>query len=422
MNPQILFDASRLLTRTTRVAPTGIDRVCLAYAEWLIDHPTYRMVPVKGRAGQLAMVDNQWFRQQITLLRARWDGHACLSMRPEDQILLDTLAQTTRPARSLLGEVPVEAPKPRLRKRAFKQFIRSRRVGTVPSAMAYLNVGHTGLNEAEPLASLKAAGIPTILMVHDLIPVTHPEYCRPGDDAKHHQRMVHALTMGSHIIANSHYTAHELSRFAQTHGLPQVPTQVAHLGIEPRLMATTPSRSRRPYFVHIGTIEARKNLAFLLTVWRRLEETMQEQTPSLVLVGQYGWENENVLDHLERSPNLQGLVHQISGISDQGLADLLRGARALVAPSSVEGFDLPAVEASAMGLPIIASDIPAHRELTAHARLIDPIDGPGWLAALRDWTFHTPEVSDYAAPTWDAHFRIIDQQVLSPLAARSVEM
>lgn len=422
MTPNILFDASRLLTRTMRDAPTGIDRVCLAYAEWLIDHPAYRMVPVKGRAGQLAMVDNQWFRQQITALRARWDGCAHKPLRAEDQALLSALSQESRPRLSLQSPVPVEAPKPKLRKRAFQQFIRARRVEKIPSALAYINVGHTGLNEPEPLSTLKASGIATILMVHDLIPVTHPEYCRPGDDQKHHQRMVHALTMGSHIIANSQYTADELKAFAIANTLPEVPTQVAHLGIEKHLLDTTPSRSARPYFVHIGTIEARKNLAFLLTLWRRLEERMGDKSPSLVLVGQYGWENESVLDHLERSPNLQGLVHQISGISDDGLSTLLSGARALVAPSSVEGFDLPAVEASAMGLPIIASDIPAHRELTPHARLVDPIDGLGWVEALQDWTLNAPTAPSYKAPTWEAHFQLIEQQILTPLAARCLEM
>ncbi|MCP6134253.1 glycosyltransferase, partial [Klebsiella pneumoniae] len=88
-----------------------------------------------------------------------------------------------------------------------------------------------------------------------------------------------------------------------------------------------------------------------------------------VLIGRYGWENEAVLDHLQRSPNLQGVVHQASNLSDAMLARLMRGARAVLAPSSVEGFDLPAVEACAMGLSLIASDIPPHRELTPNAEL-----------------------------------------------------
>ena len=79
MTRDILFDASRLLSRTDRSAPTGVDRVCLAYAEWLVDHPDYRMVPVRSRHDQLAMVDDIWFRDCIVELRRRWSGKATSS-------------------------------------------------------------------------------------------------------------------------------------------------------------------------------------------------------------------------------------------------------------------------------------------------------------------------------------------------------
>ena len=148
----------------------------------------------------------------------------------------------------------------------------------------------------------------------------------------------------------------------------------------------------------------------------------RDRTPSLVLVGRYGWENEAVLDHLQRSPNLRGVVHQASNLSDTTLAALMRGARAVLAPSSVEGFDLPAVEACAMGLSLIASDIPPHRELTPDAELIDPLDGLGWLAAVeRAALSPAPEPAVYAAPSWEAHFdtvaRAIGLAPVSPLAS-----
>lgn len=160
-----------------------------------------------------------------------------------------------------------------------------------------------------------------------------------------------------------------------------------------------------------------------MTLWRRLEERLGARTPSLVLVGRYGWENEAVLDHLQRSPNLQGVVHQASNLSDAALARLMRGARAVLAPSSVEGFDLPAVEACAMGLRLIASDIPPHRELTPGAELIDPLDGLGWLDAIERATLATPAVPSnaYAAPDWAGHFRIVAEAIgldrASPLAS-----
>ncbi len=166
--------------------------------------------------------------------------------------------------------------------------------------------------------------------------------------------------------------------------------------------------SSRPYFIHVGTIEARKNLAQLLTLWRRLEERLGERTPSLVLVGRYGWENEAVLDHLQRSPNLQGIVHQAENLSDDALVRLMRGARAVLAPSAVEGFDLPAVEACTLGAPLIASDIPPHRELIPDADLIDPLDGLGWLEAIEQATLTPrPAPGVYPPPRWSDHFDIV---------------
>ena len=411
----ILLDTSRLLSRTERSAPTGIDRVCLAYAEWLIAHPDYRMVPVRSRKGQLALVSDEWFRKRIAELRHRWNGLAKADERPQDRDLIKALCAATPPARSVLTPLPEESVLSK--HRATRQFFRARRAA-IPSTVAYLNVGHTGLDEPELLQCLADRGIPRVILVHDLIPVTHPEYCRPGDDKKHARRMRHALTLGSHIIANSRYTADELVAFASAEQLRQPPIEVAHLGLESHLTGVPALDTPRPYFVHVGTIEGRKNLAFLLTIWRTLAEKHGADTPGLVLIGRYGWENEAVLDLLHRSPALQGHVHQAEGMADSTLAKIMLGAQAVLAPSSVEGFDLPAVEASAMGIPLIASDIPPHRELTPQARLINPIDGMGWMQAIEDYTRARPQTGQYNAPTWSNHFSIVEQRILNPLATQ----
>ncbi|EGF96649.1 glycosyltransferase, MSMEG_0565 family [Brevundimonas diminuta] len=413
MPEDILFDASRLLSRTERSAPTGVDRVCLAYAEWLIEHPTYRMTPVRARKDQLARVDNDWFRERLAELRTRWTGPGAVTeLGPEARKLFDALRSPDDGA-SIIGRAPEEKAPPKTKpKRIWKQYFRSRRIAAPPSARAYINVGHTSLNTPDILTSLAGGGIERIIMVHDLIPVTHPEFCRPGDGLKHVRRMTNVLRHASRIIVNSQYTADELKGFADQSNIAAPPIEVAHLGLERTFDSRTTIAPARPYFLHVGTIEARKNLAFLLTVWRRLQETMGADTPRLVLVGRYGWENEAVLDHLQRSPNLRGLVHQAENLPDCALSALMRGARAMVAPSSVEGFDLPAVEASAMGVPLIASNIAAHRELVPHARLIDPLDGLGWLAALEDWTRNSPVAPPYSPPNWDQHFDVVQQRVL----------
>jgi len=161
------------------------------------------------------------------------------------------------------------------------------------------------------------------------------------------------------------------------------------------------------YFVCVGTIEPRKNLAFLLTLWRRLADRMGEATPILVLAGQRGWENESIIDHLDRSPPIQRFVHEVSGLADAELAALIGGARALLSPSFSEGFNLPVAEALAAGTPVIASDIAVHRELADGAQLIDPLDGVAWMAAIEAATRERPETSARRPPGWPEHFAIV---------------
>lgn len=404
----ILFDASRLLSRTDRSAPTGIDRVCLAYADWLRGRPDVQMIPVRARKGQLAVVDSVWFDRSIDNLRRRWSGpgHDAPATAHERRLLEALRAET--PGESVISPPPPMTPFMKRKPRVWTQYFRARRVSTLPAAGRYFNVGHTGLDTPDILTQLEREGIERIVLLHDLIPITHPEYCRPGDGDKHRARIINTLRLASRIVVNSRYTADELAAFAANEGLASPPVHVAHLGLEKDFLASRRAPSGTPpYFVHVGTIEARKNLAFLLTIWRRLHEEMGRAAPRLVLVGRYGWENEAVLDHLERSPGLRGLIHQAENLPDGALTGLMMGARALLAPSSVEGFDLPAVEASAMGVPVIASDIPPHRELAGHARLIDPLDGLGWLEALREATLTAPTAPPYAPPTWPDHFATV---------------
>jgi glycosyltransferase involved in cell wall biosynthesis len=237
----------------------------------------------------------------------------------------------------------------------------------------------------------------------------HPEYCSPPAYDHHRRRVDAVLRNGSLVIANSDSTADELTRYASAHALPAPRICVAPLGLEPRFLERSPEPFEAPaYFVCVGTIEPRKNITFLLTLWRRLAQNMGEATPLLVLAGQRGWENESVIDQLERSPPIRRFVHEAPGLSDVELARLIGGARALLAPSFTEGFNLPVAEAMALGTPVIASDIPVHRELARGATLVDPLDGPAWLAAIDLALLRRAAPLAPSRPLgWPEHFAIV---------------
>lgn len=409
MTISVLFDASRLVSRAERTAPTGVDRVCLAYAEWLLSRPDILVTPVRGRRDQLVTLERGWFEDCVRTLRARWTGGVTeRALTDDEQRLMAALRTPGRAAESIIGVPPVaKTPAKRRTAKVWRSMFGPRWANDLPPSDFYINVGHTGLADDTILAALAERGIARIIMLHDLIPITHPEFCRPGDGNKHRERVLSTLRHASRVIVNSDYTAHELTAFAAREGLVPPPITAIHLGLEPSFQRAMPPVKPGGYFVHVGTIEARKNLAFLLTLWRRLAEQLGKDAPQLLLVGRYGWENEAVLDHLQRSPPLRGLVHQASDLPDTVLATLMAGAHAVLAPSSVEGFDLPAVEARALGIPLIASDIPAHRELVGDAVLIDPLDGPGWLTAVHGVMHERPAASAYTPPSWADHFAMV---------------
>jgi glycosyltransferase involved in cell wall biosynthesis len=226
----------------------------------------------------------------------------------------------------------------------------------------------------------------------------------------HRRRMDAVLDHQTLIIANSNATAEEIVAYARRRGSAPPSIRVAPLGLEARFIDPPDESLRaRPYFVCVGTIEPRKNLTFLLTLWRRLAERRGEATPVLVLVGQRGWENESVIDHLDRSLPIGRFVHEVSGLADGELARLIGGARALLSPSFTEGFNLPVAEALALGAPVIASDIAAHRELAREARLIDPLDGPAWLEAIEAAADRSPARRTVRPRSWEEHFAIVGE-------------
>ena len=105
--------------------------------------------------------------------------------------------------------------------------------------------------------------------------------------------------------------------------------------------------------------------------------------PRLVVIGRRGWENEMVIDLLERSAALAPHVVELGDLSDGETHALLGRARALLMPSFTEGLGLPLMEAGLMGVPAVVSDLPALREIGARGTLyLDPLDGPAWRAAI----------------------------------------
>ena len=248
------------------------------------------------------------------------------------------------------------------------------------------NTGHSGLDKIQYTHRLQRSGLEPLFFVHDLIPLTHPEYCRPGEAERHRARMNTMLGMGHGVIANSAATLEELTAYAKAHGLPMPPATVALLAPARLPEPAVDAPLSKPYFVMLGTIEPRKNHWLLLQLWRQIIEQVGEHAPRLVIIGQRGWECENVVDLLERCETLKGFVFEYPVCSDAELSSWLYHAQALLFPSFTEGYGMPLVEALSLGVPVIASDLPVFREIAGEIpEYVDPLDGKRWRELIVDY-------------------------------------
>lgn len=279
------------------------------------------------------------------------------------------------------------------------------------------NTGHSGLENIRYPTMLKQMGVRPVFVVHDLIPITHPEYSRPGEAEKHIQRIDQMLSLASGVVANSLATLDDLSTYAKKSAKPLPPSTIGLLapGMQPLVPGARPIAA--PYFVMLSTIEPRKNHVMILQIWRRLIETYGDQAPRLIVIGQRGWECENVIDLLERCIQLKGYVTELSRCSDQELVTYLHHSQALLFPSFVEGYGMPLVEALALGTPVIASDLSVFREIADDIpEYVDPLDGIRWAELVIDYA--RPEGKNRAAqlvrmqnfkvPDWSEHFSMVD--------------
>jgi hypothetical protein len=154
----------------------------------------------------------------------------------------------------------------------------------------WLNPGHTGLDAPGLAEWVAARQIRPIHLVHDLIPITHPQFCREGEARRHAQRMATVLDSAAGVVANSVHTLETLTDFAAARGRAVPPAAVAWPGT-PVLPRVPPLEAPEPNFVILGTIEGRKNHALLLSLWKQmLVAGDSAAVPRLIIVGRRGWQ------------------------------------------------------------------------------------------------------------------------------------
>ncbi len=372
---EALIDVTRLVGRFAKARlPTGVDRVCIEY--------------VRRYGGEARAL-------------VRWAGRDHVLARADSQALFGRLLAPDggAPAYGLVA----------------RGIARGWAVPP-PRGAVLFNTGHSGLESSSYRALRERHGARPFFMVHDLIPITHPQYSRAGEREKHVARMRNVLMHGRAVVTNSQATLEALEAFARASALAMPVARVTHLAPGLARAAPGPAPIAGPYFVMLGTIEPRKNHLLMLQVWERLFAKLGAQAPRLVVIGQRGWECENVVALLEGNV-AAGRALELSRCSDAELSNYLHHARALLFPSFVEGYGMPLVEALALGVPVLASELAVFREIAgAIPEYSAPDDGARWEALLLEYSApgsaaragQVARLARFRPPTWEAHFARVD--------------
>jgi len=222
-------------------------------------------------------------------------------------------------------------------------------------------------------------GLDVCVLLHDLIPLVTPQYAEDEICHRFHDWLSRASGYVTCFLANSENTARDLRAFLHSEGAQApvrvVPLAQAPLHDVPRNPGTpwdaespyaafhdgagVPDRIRiltkTPYVLVVGTLEVRKNLWQLATVWDRLRRQSGRALPKLCFAGRCGWLNDDFDRLMEATGQLGGWAEIVPGPSDDVLAFLYRNCLFTITVSFYEGWGLPIGESLAYGKTAVVS-------------------------------------------------------------------
>lgn len=409
----IAYDATRLFLGPLSLTPRGIDRVDLAYARHFFEHANGDCSAVLPTAWGMRIFTRERVLRGLTRLEELWAEN---QLPDVDQAWM-SLAPTLNAGKSAWhlapnGTLALTRRMTSLLKATGIGFGRDA-VRNLKRNTVYVNVGQIGLVHPFLLRWLnRRPDVRPIFMLHDVIPLEMPEYVSPNAVKAHAAMVDQTARYAAGLIVTTRTAQRAIEAELARRSAVALPTLALPLPVPSIFREPAdpdPVLAAIPYFVVCGAIELRKNHLMLLEVWKRLHRKHGLAAPHLVIAGAKGWQGELILDRLRRSGDVSAHIHVLQGLSTPALKRLISGARALLMPSFIEGFGLPVVEAASIGTPVVASDIPAHREVGHPATVfVDPIDGPGWENAIGSFLAREPHrlppSQGYASFTWADYF------------------
>jgi glycosyltransferase involved in cell wall biosynthesis len=211
---------------------------------------------------------------------------------------------------------------------------------------------------------------PMTVFIHDVSFLRFPDAYPARGLAWHRAALRRAQDRVDLVLVPSTRVADDL----QNWGFPADRIAVTGEGSDHREVGLRPSDGGS-YFLAVGTLQPRKNLATLVTAYARIRSRLPEPWP-LKIVGPEGWGDISITGPTDG-------VEWLGAVGDSELTDLYAGARVFAYVPLDEGFGLPVVEAQRAGVPVVASTaVPSATAFPLGALTVDATDSDALETAL----------------------------------------
>lgn len=216
-------------------------------------------------------------------------------------------------------------------------------------------------------------------VIHDLNFEHHPEMLPTGVAHFYRSRFPRFAKVATRIATVSEYSANDIHR---TYGIDRSLIDVVYNGVNPEFVhldAALQKQVRKdltggaPYFVFVGSLHPRKNVDGLIRAFARFKKS-NTSGYKLVIAGAEMWRNVTFEDAVREAGCAADIVFT-GRLQPERLAEVVGAARAMCFVPHFEGFGIPALEAFAAGVPLVASNTTSLPEVCGDAALsVDPAD------------------------------------------------
>ncbi len=214
---------------------------------------------------------------------------------------------------------------------------------------------------ARALRKAKKSGLRASLLVHDVLPLTHPQFFKPSAVRRFRRGIERLIDLIDVYLVSSNHVRDQLEDYFADRSLQTPRIQVLRFGTG----FTTVDESQKhsatdmqdPYVLLVSTLEPRKNHLLAIEVWRRLIGKYGARAiPRLLFIGRTGWLTGELMNELGRTNWLEGKISWHSNCNDDALASAYDNCLFTIFPSLAEGWGLPVTESLDRGKPCVCSN------------------------------------------------------------------